>query len=103
MNKDRINTESTEYSKSGTDNEAANQESVAFNPDVTDPAAEKKKAGESNEESGNPLDASPANHDISKPRSTTEGGAENSASGDKNGKNSSDRSQSGFGSPKKSG
>lgn len=35
------------------------------------------------QESGNPLDVSPANTEISKPRGGTEGGAENSGSGRK--------------------
>ncbi len=44
--KDSINTEATEYSKSGTDDAAARQEEAAFDPKTTDPGKEKKVAGE---------------------------------------------------------
>ncbi|KAF8864827.1 hypothetical protein BDZ45DRAFT_494450 [Acephala macrosclerotiorum] len=87
--KDSINTEATEYSKSGTDDTSARQEQAAFDPNTTDPQKEKKVAGEE-EGSGNPLDVSPANPEVSKPRET-EGRAENAE------KNKS----SGGGSPKK--
>ena len=46
QDKDSINTEATEYSKSATDDEGAKQEEAAFNPDITDPQQEKDKAGE---------------------------------------------------------
>ncbi len=46
QDKDSINTEATEYSKSGTDDEGARQEDAAFNPEITDPQDEKDKAGE---------------------------------------------------------
>lgn len=46
QNKDSINTEATEYSKSATDDEGARQEDAAFNPDITDPQEQKDKAGE---------------------------------------------------------
>lgn len=41
-----MNTEATEYSKSGTDDEAARREETAFDPDTTEPGAQKEKAGE---------------------------------------------------------
>ena len=41
-----MNTEATEYSKSGTDDESARQESAAFDPTITDPGEQKAKAGE---------------------------------------------------------
>jgi len=91
--KDSINTEATEYSKSGTDDASARQEEAAFGPETTDPSKEKKIAGEG-EGSGNPLEVSPANTKVSKPRGETEGGAENSARNDK---------RSGGGSPNKAG
>lgn len=47
QNRESINTEATEYSKSATDDEAARHEEAAFDPNTTDPGAEKKKAGES--------------------------------------------------------
>ena len=46
QDKDSINAEATEYSKSATDNEGANQEDAAFDPDITDPQKAKDKAGE---------------------------------------------------------
>lgn len=48
QDRESINTEATEYSKSGTDDEAARREDAAFNPDLTDPESQKAKAGESN-------------------------------------------------------
>ena len=45
QHKDSINTEATEYSKSGTDDEGARQEDAAFNPDITDPQDQKDVAG----------------------------------------------------------
>jgi len=93
QSKDSIDTTATEYSKSGTDDQSAQNEDAAFNPDITSPETEKKVAGKGNE--GNPLDASPANKDISKQSGGQDGGAENSGGG--SGK------QSGFGSPQKKG
>lgn len=46
QDKDSINTEATEYSKSATDDEGARQGDAAFDPDITDPGKEKDKAGE---------------------------------------------------------
>lgn len=46
QDKDSIDTEATEYSKSGTDDGSARQEEAAFDPSTTDPAKEKKVAGE---------------------------------------------------------
>ena len=48
QHKDSINTEATEYSKSATDDEGARQEEAAFDPNITDPEAQKEKAGEGN-------------------------------------------------------
>lgn len=60
----QINPDSNEYSKSGTNDTAAGNDEAAFNPNITDPQAAKKKAGKGNRV--NPLDASPANPEISK-------------------------------------
>lgn len=46
QDKDSINTEATEYSKSGTDDEGARQGDAAFDPDITDPQEQKDVAGE---------------------------------------------------------
>ena len=46
QDKDSINTEATEYSKSGTDDASAGHEDTAFDPDVTEPGHQKDKVGE---------------------------------------------------------
>lgn len=49
QDKHSIDTEATEYSKSGTDDAAARQSEAAFDPSTTDPQEEKKIAGDGNE------------------------------------------------------
>jgi hypothetical protein len=49
QDKDSINTEATEYSKSGTDDATARNEEAAFDPKKTGPSEEKETAGEGNE------------------------------------------------------
>ncbi|KAI9847512.1 MAG: hypothetical protein M1837_002413 [Sclerophora amabilis] len=95
QDKDSINTEATEYSKSGTDDQAAQQDSAAFDPSLTAPESQKERAGEGDEPGANPLDVSPANPEVSKTRGDKEGGAENGARGRER--------TSGGGSPKKNG
>lgn len=85
-----INTDATEYSKSGTDDFAAHQTDAAYDPAKTDPQDEKDTAGEGTE--ANPLDVSPANPDVSQQRHPSEGGAE---------KGPDKSTGSGRGSPKK--
>ena len=70
--REKINPEANEYSKSGTDNTMAKQDEAAFDPNITDPEEAREKAGEGN--TVNPLDASPANPDISSGTSEEEGG-----------------------------
>lgn len=41
-----IDRESTEYTRSGTDDQTAAMDEAAFNPDLTDPDSQKKKTGE---------------------------------------------------------
>ncbi|KAK0103424.1 hypothetical protein ONS95_005448 [Cadophora gregata] len=60
QDKDSIDTEPTEYTKSGTDDGAAAQADAAYDPNVTDPQKEKDIAGEGNE--------------VRKPRSATSSG-----------------------------
>merc|ERR1711900_76662 len=93
QDKDSIDTEATESSTRGTDDGAARQEEAAFDPSTTDPQKEKDIAGKGNEGSGNPLDVSPANPEVSKQRGETEGGAEKGVG----------KRQSGGGSPNKAG
>lgn len=45
QDRESIDRESTEYSKSGTDDQAAGIDWAAFDPNTTEPAAEKKAAG----------------------------------------------------------
>ncbi len=45
QHKDSINTEATEYSKSGTDDQAAREEDAAFDPQQTSPEKEQETAG----------------------------------------------------------
>ena len=49
QDKDSIDTEATEYTKSGTDDEVARQADAAFDSSITSPEAEKAKAGEGNQ------------------------------------------------------
>ncbi|KAL8905061.1 MAG: hypothetical protein Q9207_002876 [Kuettlingeria erythrocarpa] len=99
QHKDSISAEATEYSKSGTDDESARQEDIAFDPSTTDPGEQKDEVEERTGASGNPLEVSPANHDVSKPRSNTEGGAEASSSSS-NGTSARERASGGGSAPK---
>jgi len=72
LDREKIDRDANEYSKSGTDESGANAK-AAFDPDITDPQEAKKKAGEGNDV--NPLDASPANPEISKGTDEAAGGA----------------------------
>jgi len=73
MDREKMDPEANEYSKSGTDDTSAANEDAAFDPNITDPQEAKEKAGEGNEV--NPLDASPANPEISQGTAEEEGGA----------------------------
>ncbi|KAG4032845.1 hypothetical protein MFRU_006g03070 [Monilinia fructicola] len=75
QHKDSINTEATEYSKSGSDDAAARQETAAFDPGTTRPEAERAQAGRGRGAGANPLEVSPANGEVSRGTSG-EGGAE---------------------------
>jgi len=72
----RLNPERTETTKSGTDSEVA-QHPAAFDPSKTAPETELRATEEEHKsegKSGNPLDMSPANKDVSGWRGPTEGG-----------------------------
>lgn len=71
--REKINTDADEYSQSGTDDATARNEQAAFDPNITDPQEAKEKAGEGNEV--NPLEASPANPDLSRGTAEEQGGA----------------------------
>lgn len=77
QDKDSINTEATENTKSGTDDQAASNQ-AAFDPSTTRPGQEKVESEQ--EKDGDPLDVSAANPDVSKARPPQEGGAQKNAS-----------------------
>ncbi|KAI5244073.1 hypothetical protein E4T43_03890 [Aureobasidium subglaciale] len=100
QDKDSLKPEPNEYSKSGSDDQAARVEDTAFNPNKTTPEEQHDSAGRESGSATNPLNVSPANQEVSKPRSPTEGGAEGSAASSSD--SPSDRSRSsGKGSPTK--
>ncbi|GAB7363472.1 hypothetical protein MBLNU230_g3744t1 [Neophaeotheca triangularis] len=107
QDKDSINTEATEYSKSGTDDQSASAtENTAFDPKTTSPEAEHRQANREvgGDESANPLNVSPANQEVSKPRGQQEGGPEGSSKETGGKRDNSDRERtSGGASPPKSG
>ncbi|KAK5093791.1 hypothetical protein LTR70_001568 [Exophiala xenobiotica] len=77
--REKMDTQSNEYAKSGTDTATAGQDEAAFDPDHSnDPEDEMNKAGEGNDV--NPLNASPANPDISSGTSEVSGGAKEKGS-----------------------
>ncbi|KAK7976577.1 ketoacyl-synt-domain-containing protein [Apiospora arundinis] len=55
-----------EYTGSGSDEEAAHNADSAFNPDKTRPEQERTTAGAGGKAGDNPLEVSPANHEVSK-------------------------------------
>ena len=81
QDKDSLKPEPTEYSKSGSDDAAAATEKAAFDPSSTRPEEEQNIAGRESGGDANPLEASPANQDISKDKSENEGGTGNPAQG----------------------
>jgi len=84
QDKDSLKPRRTEYSQSGGDDAAAATEKAAFDPNETSPEQETREAdresGKASQQSSdpNPLDVSPANPDVSQPRSEQEGGAQSS-------------------------
>ena len=65
LDRGKMNTERREGTKTGTDDSTTAQSSAAFNPNITQPQAEKEEAGKGNEH--NPLDASGANPELGRP------------------------------------
>ena len=90
QDKDSIDRRSTEYSQSGTDDDAASS-STAFDPNQTKPETEQQTT--SQEGGGDSLNASPSNSRLSKARPKEEQGREDGIG----------TKQSGGGSPQKSG
>ena len=74
MDKDSIKTTSNEYSKSGSDDEAAHTD-AAFDPKQTSPEAAEASAEKEAGGKDNSLNASPGNHEISHANDPEVGGA----------------------------
>ena len=87
QDRESMNTEAGEYSKSGSDTGTAQHDDAAFNPDKTSPEEEMEAAGEG--QTGNPLNVSPANQEISSSSSEGSGGAGKKPSGEGDKKSSS--------------
>jgi len=87
-NRTTLNPEHNEQTESGTDDEVANH-SASFDPSKTDPecaAKATKRESQQRGKPGSPLDTSPANRDVSKPRDPAEGGAERNAAKERSAK-----------------
>ncbi|KAJ5785248.1 uncharacterized protein N7503_010460 [Penicillium pulvis] len=94
QDRESLNPERNEGTKSGTDNEVAHHP-AAYDPHNTAPESEMEAAGKEKHEEGqehNPLDVSAANSDVSKWRGPKEGGPD---------RNVDKESLSGKGTPKK--
>lgn len=74
LDREKMDTQANEYSKSGTDAASAEQEYTAFDPNSpNDPDEARKEAGKGNDV--NPLDQSPANPELSSGTSEVSPGA----------------------------
>lgn len=73
LDREKMNTETNEGTKTGTDASSASQKEAAYNPNITQPQEEKEEAGKENEH--NPLDASGANPELGKPTAEDASGA----------------------------
>jgi hypothetical protein len=76
QDKDSLNPQSSEYSKSG-DDDAASGSGAAFDPNTTSPESAEKSNEQENGGNG-ALNVSPGNPEVSKPRGDEEGGAQGS-------------------------
>jgi len=81
QSKDSLKPQSTEYSKSGSDSEAAETDE-AFDPSKTSPESQ-QKSQESKKGGNNPLEVSPGNKETSKSRDPEEGGPTNAPEKDR--------------------
>ncbi|KAF1823837.1 uncharacterized protein K489DRAFT_318078 [Dissoconium aciculare CBS 342.82] len=101
QDRESMNVDPNEYSKSGGDGKTARASDVAFSKEDTRPEQALKKAGKETEgtNSSNPLDGSPANQALSNPMHATKEGSQA-----QDGKGESERARtSGGGSPTKNG
>lgn len=74
MDKDSLKTTSNEYSKSGSDDQAAHTD-AAFNPNKTSPEAAEASAEKEAGGKDNSLNVSPGNHEVSHANDPQVGGA----------------------------
>jgi hypothetical protein len=74
QDRESLKPRSTEHTKSSTDEDLAAHDDAAFNPNKTRPETEQDTAAVGAD--GNPLNASGANQDISKPQGDNPGGKE---------------------------
>jgi hypothetical protein len=73
LHREKMNTDSNEGTKTGTDSSSAHQDKAAYDPNITQPQKAKEKAGEGNKH--NPLDASGANPELGRPTREEASGA----------------------------
>jgi hypothetical protein len=73
LDREKMNTETNEGSKTGTDASSASQDEAAYNPNITQPQSAKEEAGKGNKH--NPLDASGANPELGRPTEEEASGA----------------------------
>ena len=73
LHREKMNTDSNEGTKTGTDSSSAHQDEAAYDPNITQPQKAKEKAGEGNKY--NPLEASGANPELGRPTEEGESGA----------------------------
>jgi len=99
QDRESMNVDPNEYSKSGGDGATARTSDVAFSRSETRPEEAIKEAGKETEgtDQSNPLDGSPANTDLGKPTKPTK---EGSQAEDGNGESGRARSSGGGSAPK---
>lgn len=73
MDRGAVNTESNEYSQTASDGVAAEKEDPAFEPGNNDPKSEMATSQHGAPDGTGPLNVSPANRELSKPRDEQEG------------------------------
>ncbi|KAF2765897.1 hypothetical protein EJ03DRAFT_279187 [Teratosphaeria nubilosa] len=105
MGKDDLKPEPNEYSKSASDDQAARVDKTAFDPNQTSPESQEASAGQEGADEGfnNPLNASPANHELSHVNDPKKGQPEGSPSDSAGHEGGRARTSGGGGAPKSSG
>ncbi|GAB7328956.1 hypothetical protein MBLNU13_g00826t1 [Cladosporium sp. NU13] len=103
QDKDSLKPEPNEYSKSGSDDAAAAVEGAAFDPNQTRPEEEHARAAKESGSDTNPLEASPANHEISQSKVDKEGKTGGASGGQVTKDRESAAQSGGSGAPKSGG